>query len=144
MKDEFKNQFELIEIGLQPQCNSSSHWSWAQSNGLHLYSLNEIESSNWQCLWENPLLKHITPSTPVFISFDIDGLKNSEAGGCSQSWPTGLSLNKTLQFLNQVYSKSACNSLGIYEVAPVFDFDNRTSKAAALIAYQFIFQGTLK
>ncbi len=140
LMNEFQDKIQIIEIGTQTQCNSKNHWNWALKNKIEIHSLKELESSHWQCLTKSKTIENIKPNQPVFISFDIDGLRNSDAGGCSQSWPTGLKIKDCLAFLNLIYQKSSCTGLGIYEVAPKFDFDFRTSKAAALIAYDFIFQ----
>lgn len=137
-------QFEFAEIGIQPQCNSVSHKKWAQDKGAHIFELSQIQQNLGLCsLLEQDLFKQLTPQTPVFISFDIDSLNSSEAGGCSQSWATGLSLTDYLNFFKKLSQICDLKGLGIYEVSPSLDTDNRTSKTAALIAYHFIFQGQL-
>jgi formiminoglutamase len=136
---EFKNQFNLLEIGLQKQCNSVQHWQWAHEQGAKTISLDDITNRGWDFVWNDPMIKELKPDTPVFISFDIDALTASEAGGCSQAWATGLKTSECLQFLNQLYKKSNVRGLGIYEVSPPLDRDFQTSKTAALFAYNFIF-----
>lgn len=139
LKQKFKDRFHLIEIGLQPQCNSRSHWQWALENNIDLIPLDLIESTKWDCLWKNNYISRLTPQTPVFISFDMDAVCSGDAGGCSQAWPTGLKLNECLSFLKKLYSVSNTRGLGIYEVSPPYDFDFKTAKAAALLTYQYIF-----
>jgi formiminoglutamase len=141
--NEFGTQFDFVEVGLQPQCNSVYHRDWALSKGAHLFDLRDLPANSLQSLFENPVLKKIKKSTPVFVSFDIDCLTSSEAGGCSQSWVTGLKMQPCLDFLNHLYKISDCRGLGIYEVSPALDQDFRTSKTAALLAYHFIFQNLL-
>lgn len=136
---EFKNQFNLLEIGLQPQCNSVQHWHWAVEQGAECISLTDIEKTNWTAVWQNKLIQQLQPTTPVFISFDIDALTAAEAGGCSQAWATGLKTAECLSFLSQLYHKSNVRGFGIYEVSPPLDRDFQTSKTAALLAYNFIF-----
>ncbi len=137
LKEKYKDQFHLIEIGLQPQCNSKAHWEWAKKNNIDLFSLEAIEKSNWLCA--SDYFQNISRDTPIFISFDMDALCSADAGGCSQAWPTGLKLKECLVFLKQIYSQYPVQGLGIYETSPPFDHDFKTSKAAALLAYQFIF-----
>ncbi len=136
---EFKNQFNLLEIGLQPQCNSVGHWHWAIEQGAQCIPLTEIEKTNWAVVWQNKMIQELDLTTPVLISFDIDAITAAEAGGCSQAWGTGLKISECLYFLNQLYKKSDVRSLGIYEVSPPLDRDFQTSKTAALLAYNFIF-----
>lgn len=139
LKEKFKDSFNMIEIGLQPQCNSRTHWEWALENNIELISLNDVESTNWDAVWKSKTIAAITQNTPVFISFDIDGLCIADAGGCSQAWPTGLKIADCLTFLKRLYDQSNTQGLGIYEVSPPLDTDFKTSKAAALLMYHFIF-----
>ncbi len=136
---EYKNQFDLLEIGLQKQCNSVEHWRWAHDNGAKTISLDQITEHGWDIVLKNNLIQNLDRSTPVLISFDIDVLTAAEAGGCSQSWATGLHISDCLQFLKKLYQKSDVRGLGIYEVSPPLDRDFQTSKTAALLAHHFIF-----
>lgn len=136
---EFKEQFNLLEIGLQPQCNSVSHWAWARENGAQTISLEQIETHGWDIVFKNKFISELELTTPVLISFDIDALAASEAGGCSQAWATGLKISECLSFLNTLYKKADVRGFGIYEVSPPLDRDFQTSKTAALLAYNFIF-----
>lgn len=137
---EFKDQIDFIEIGLQPQCNSAIHWAWAEKNNAHLYSLKTVEEKGLASLLADPIFKRINKKTSVFISFDIDALAASEAGGCSQSWMTGLKISECLRFLNLIYLLGDVRGLGIYEVSPPLDRDFQTSKTAALLAHHFLFE----
>jgi formiminoglutamase len=139
LKEKFKDSFHLVEIGLQSHCNSRNHWEWALENHIDLISLESIEDSHWDSVWQNKTIASITKNTPVFISFDIDGLCMADAGGCSQAWPTGLKISECLAFLKRLYEQSDTQGLGIYEVSPPLDTDSKTSKAAALLIYNFIF-----
>ena len=137
---EFHQQIDFIEIGLQPQCNSSVHWRWAKDHGAHLFDLQTIEQKGLQSLLDEAIFQKIKKTTPVFISFDIDALVASEAGGCSQAWMTGLKIAECLKFLSSLYQKSNTRGLGIYEVSPPLDRDFQTSKTAALLIHHFLFE----
>lgn len=140
----YKDQFHFMEIGLQPQCNSPIHRSWAEQNGAHLFDLHKIrKSGGLPELLNSPAFKAIPAQTPVFISFDIDCLCAAEAPGCSQSWTTGLKLQDYLDFFTLLSQNYDIRGLGIYEVSPPLDTANLTSKAAALIAYHYLFAGEL-
>ena len=140
LKTDFGDKFNLLEIGLQPQCNSVFHWKWAKEHGIETVSLEEIENTDWQAVYQNKLIQDLKPHTPVLISFDIDALIASEAGGCSQAWMTGLRLADCLKFLRYIYEKSDTRGLGIYEVSPPLDRDFQTSKTAALLIHHFLFR----
>lgn len=136
---EFKNQFNLLEIGLQKQCNSVEHWRWANEQGAETISLDQISETGWDVVLKNKLIQNLDSSTPVLISFDIDALTAAEAGGCSQAWATGLHISDCLQFLKKLYKMADVRGFGVYEVSPPLDRDFQTSKTAALLTHHFIF-----
>ena len=142
--NEFENQFEFAEIGIQPQCNSIKHRDWALNKKVQVFNLNDIQQNKGlSSLLQHPLFTKITKSTPVFISFDIDCLTSTEAPGCSQSWVTGLKTEDFLKFFSKLSKLCDIRGLGIYEVSPPLDFNDQTSKTAALIAYNYLFQDSL-
>ncbi|MBC7419731.1 MAG: formimidoylglutamase [Bdellovibrio sp.] len=138
---EYSNRIDFAEIGLQPQCNSVYHREWAEKMGATLFDFKDIHAGKIQNLFSHPFFKKLTKTTPVFVSFDIDCLSSSEAGGCSQSWATGLTVQECLDFLTELYKLSNVRGLGVYEVSPPLDHDFKTSKTAALLTYHFLFQG---
>lgn len=140
MLNEFQNNVQFVEVGLQPQCNSQTHYNWALSHGAHLYDLRWVENKGLVSLLNEKIFRDLHPETPTLISFDIDALTASEAGGCSQSWATGLKLTECLKFLSTLYKKCRPCGIGIYEVSPILDRDFQTSKSAALLAHHFIFE----
>lgn len=140
---EYSEKINFVEIGIQPQCNSMAHRNWARKKNAFIFDLAKIEQNGLSSLWHETPFKELTQSTPVFISFDIDALTSSEAGGCSQSWVSGLRYQECQRFISQLCKKAQVNGLGIYEVSPPLDIDNRTSKAAALLAYNYIFNEVL-
>ncbi len=142
LNEKYKDQFHLIEIGIQPQCNSPQHYQWAKKQNIEIVSLNDIENFGWIYLWEKTELKTLNANSlkrPVYVSFDIDGLTAAEAGGCSQAWATGLKTMDCLKFLKKLYNTSSVKGFGIYEVSPPLDRDSQTSKTAALLAHHYIF-----
>ena len=138
--NEFKGQFEFIEIGLQPQCNSKAHWAWAEEHGAYLFDLKTVEKNGLENLFTFDVFKKVNSKTPVFVSFDIDALSANEAGGCSQAWVTGLKTAECLRFLTALYKMADVRGLGIYEVSPPLDRDFQTSKTAALLIHHFLFE----
>jgi len=141
---EFAGHFEFAEIGIQPQCNSPYHRQWATGNGAHIFDLSDIQKGQGLAsLWNHELFRQLNSETPLFISFDIDGITSSEGGGCSQAWATGLGTQDYLNFFHQLKTQADIRALGLYEVSPPLDIDNRTSRIAALLAYHFMMQDLL-
>jgi formiminoglutamase len=137
---EQQNDCCFLEVGIQPQCNSLDHRQWATQNQAHIFDLKDTQNEgSLLSLLEKEPLKSLKNKTPCFVSFDIDAITSSEGGGCSQAWTTGLKFEHYLSFFKKLSQKFDVRGLGIYEVSPTLDIDNRTSKMAALAAYYFVF-----
>lgn len=134
--------FDFIEVGIQPQCNSRTHYEWAQSHGALILSWPELAmgARSWdrECLHRmSDLLLH---SRPTYVSVDIDGFSSAFAMGCSQSWSTGFDPDGFFRIFDFILKRLDVRMLGIYEVSPPLDHDHRTSKLAAQIAHRFLMQ----
>lgn len=136
MLSEFKDCVHFFEFGLQDHCNSRAHWDWATQHGAHLYRLAELQT-DFSSVWREALSPH--KDKKVFLSVDIDSFNVMEAPGCSQAWTTGLDIAKVKPALTWLYENFDVRGLGVYEVSPPLDVDNRTSKLAALLMHQFVF-----
>ncbi|MCB0391528.1 MAG: formimidoylglutamase [Bdellovibrionales bacterium] len=139
---EFPN-FDFYEIGIQDECNSINHKKWCFEMGAKVLNYSQIYNSS-----STPLnnicnfleeLKH--SKRPTFISLDIDVFSASYAMGCSQSWPMGLTANDFQLVFSFLLENLDIRSLGIYEVSPPLDSDDRTSKLAAQIIYRYLQYG---
>lgn len=134
---DFEGRFELLELGLQSQCNSRFHWQWAQSKGATLIPFENCVQHGLSAVLADSL--DTSPQRPLYLSLDIDCLSSAFAPGCSQSWATGFHVNEILESIKYLIQNFDVKGLGIYEVSPPLDLDNTTSKTAALIAHHYIF-----
>ncbi len=131
--------FDLMEIGIQQQCNSQEHIQWLRDKNVEIVFFEDILMSGLSQMeyLSQIMAETLTVTRPTFVSIDIDGFSSAYAMGCSQAWPTGFTPNGLLPFLNILYSRLDVQALGIYEVSPPLDQDERTVKLAAQILHQF-------
>ncbi len=134
------SDFDMLEIGIQSQCNSRTHLDWLKSKGGHVLFHDDILTSGDSA--DISILKFLEPwilkRRPTFLSLDIDAFKTSEAPGCSQSWPSGFSYHDLYKVFETLRMRLDIKVLGIYEVSPPLDTQDLTSKLAAQILYQFL------
>ena len=136
MLEEFKGKVDFYEFGLQDQCNSQTHFDWAQQNGAKLFTMRD-QANGLLPLMQKALSG--LEGKKLFISLDMDAFSSTEAPGCSQSWVTGMKSEDFLPALGWLVKSFDVAGLGIYETSPPLDYDNHTSKLAALVAHKFIF-----
>ncbi|MNK01171.1 Formimidoylglutamase [compost metagenome] len=139
---EFSGRVDFAEVGIQNQCNSQTHVKWAQSKGAHIITLDDVNNKGLLAALKEFMKGK--ENKKVFLSLDIDAFTSNEAPGCSQSWTTGIFTKEFLETLHWLVASFDVRGLGIYEVSPPLDQDNRTSKLAALIAHNFIFDSLKK
>lgn len=132
--------FDFFEIGIQRQCNSQSHIHWAQQQKANILFFEDMMMSGrpYKDWILDSLAELMVKKRPTYISVDIDCFSTAYAMGCSQAWPTGFSPNDLFPVLNILFSRLDVQVLGIYEVSPPLDLDERTTKLAAQIIHQFI------
>lgn len=129
--DQHQREFDLIELGIRPHCNSFEHRKWALDQKVQI-----VDRDSKDLLKE--LKARVKPhkSRPLFLTVDIDSFCSSLAPGCSASWPGGLQWSEFFNCLKWLVQSFALKSLGIYEVSPPLDVNQVTSKLAALIIYE--------
>lgn len=135
--ERYAGQFDFYQVGIQPHCNSKKHFDYVHSKpNVKVFKMYDVDTLGIVSIVEQIKLKH--QSQPLFLSLDIDAITASEAPGCSQSWPGGMSYESVKTMLRELKSFPNWNHMGIYEVSPPLDLQNITQKAAALAAYEFI------
>ncbi|MES2854589.1 MAG: formimidoylglutamase [Bdellovibrionota bacterium] len=133
--------FDFCEIGIQAHCNSKKHVEWLEARGAKVITQEEVLASGTSLrdFTIKSLGDDLLKRRPAFISVDIDGFSSTVAPGCSQSWATGFMPNEFFPLFELLLSRFDVRALGIYEVSPPLDQDDRTSKLAAQIIHQFMF-----
>lgn len=140
LKREFKDSFDMIQVGIQPQCNSQTHIKWCKEHNISVLTTTALRDS--QLSLTEYFMKyfgsHVISCRPCFLSIDIDGFSSNIAPGCSQSWPSGLEYNEVVEFTHMLYKRLNVLGLGVYEVSPPLDVNDLTSRLAALLVYNYI------
>ncbi|MBE8162454.1 MAG: formimidoylglutamase [Bdellovibrionaceae bacterium] len=133
------SEFSFWEIGIQKPCNTQEHWQWCLAHKGNIISNDELllHSPSWAKYVINKLPLDADKKQPVYLSIDIDAFSSSYAMGCSQSWPLGILPHEFFVFLHLLMQNSHVKVMGIYEVSPPLDQDNRTSKLALQIIHHY-------
>ncbi len=135
-------EFDFAEIGIQRLCNSVDHVEWAQRRNVRILYFDDLLAQGTRPLADqvrDALGDWLRPNRPCFLSLDIDGFSSSYAPGCSQSWPLGFTPHQFFPLLDLLLRTLHVQCLGLYEVSPRLDLDDRTSKLAAQIIHSYLF-----
>ena len=117
-----------VQIGIRTQNYCTHGFNILYAPWIHEHGVKAVI---------NKIFNVITPSDPVYISFDIDCLDPAFAPGTGTPVVGGLTTNQVLTILQ---SLGDLNLIGmdIVEVAPVYDHAQITALAAATPAYNYL------
>lgn len=137
--ENYKN-FDFAELGIQSLCNNPNYVEWVKKNKVKILWNEDLllGKKDFTTLFKKTLGPWLKKNRPTFVSVDIDGFSSSHAPGCSQSWPTGFEPREFFRVFDLILKTFDVRALGIYEVSPALDVQERTSKLAAEIIYRFI------
>lgn len=132
--------FDFLEIGIQSQCNSRPHLHWVRERGSRIVGYDGWLASGRSLTEETVAVMGdwILRSRPTYLSVDIDGFTSAQAPGCSQSFATGFEPREFFELFDLLCARLDVRILGLYEVSPPLDVDDRTSKLAALILHRYL------
>jgi guanidinobutyrase len=127
---------KMFQIGLRTTGYSAEDFDWARNQGALVVPAEECWHKSL-----SPLMTEIRgvigPETPVYLSFDIDGLDPSVAPGTGTPEPGGLS---TIQGIEIIRGCWGLNMVGadLVEVSPPYDTTGNTSLLAANLMFEML------
>jgi formiminoglutamase len=78
-----------------------------------------------------------TEASAIILSVDLDALQAAFSPGVSAPAAEGFTPSEMISFIRIAAANPKVISLGIYELNPSYDIDNRTTVLAAVLAYHF-------
>jgi formimidoylglutamase len=137
-------------FALQYHCNSHQHWQWMKDKKAKMLTLeacrqkkgvDRVAASLFQKLRQKNL--------PFVFSMDMDCVRISDAPGVSAPQSDGVTAREMIKLGRLLHGERTSSqqnhpikglqSIGIYEVSPPLDVDQRTSKLAARFLYALLF-----
>jgi formimidoylglutamase len=124
----------FMEFGIQQFSFAESHLYWIKQKGATILFYEDLSGKDVA----NKFRALLPPELPLYISFDIDAVRSSDAPGASAPSPIGFRSVDALGMCFEAGRHATTKMLDIAEVNPLFDRDNRTSKLAARMIAWFL------
>lgn len=129
----------FVEFGIQNFAASREHVEWLTAQGSTIISLDEIGKTG---LEKNLSLSYVIAAgkseRAVYVSFDTDAVRSSDAPGVSAPSPTGLTAEEFIQAALYAGRKPDTVLADFVEMNPKYDIDGRTAKLVALAIAAFV------
>ena len=128
----------LIEFGIQSSCNSSHLWDYVKQKGVEVYPYESMRDSNILLRHFEVALNTLSQKVDhIVLSFDLDACSAAFCPGVSAPQGDGLTSSLAMECVERAAANPKVMSLGIFELNPELDQDDRTARVAALLAHHF-------
>ncbi len=126
----------FIEFGIQSHCNAKSLWNFAQKHQVDIVQFEHIRNKAVG-IFKAKLDELSKRCDHIVISLDMDVFQASFAPGVSAPAAEGFNPSEVIEMMEIAGQYEQVKSLGIFELNPEFDIDDRTARLAAVCAYHF-------
>jgi guanidinobutyrase len=127
---------KMVQIGLRATGYAADDFDWAREQGVQVVTAEECWYHSLAPLMAE-VRERIGPETPVYLSFDIDGLDPSVAPGTGTPEPGGLTTPQGLEIIRGVWGLNVIGA-DLVEVSPPYDTTGNTSLLAANLIFEML------
>jgi formiminoglutamase len=128
----------LIEFGIQSHCNSPELFNYAERQRVSIVHWKNLRHKNKPLEFKKALQKLERTCDEIVLSIDCDAMAQSEAPGVSAPQAEGFTAQDLIHICELAGQSKKIKSLGIFELNPLHDSDQKTARLAATAAYHFI------
>jgi guanidinobutyrase len=127
---------KMFQIGLRTTGYSADDFDWSRQQGARIVPAEECWYQSMAPLM-NEIRTHIGPTTPVYLTFDIDGLDPSCAPGTGTPEPGGLTSIQGIEIIRGCWGLNLVGA-DLVEVSPPYDTSGNTSLLAANLLFEML------
>lgn len=130
----------LVEIGIQSFAMAKSHFDWVKSVGGRIVTFEDANEAHLPNAYEEYEFGTTfgDRETAIYVSFDMDCVRASDAPGVSAPSPTGFLAEEVYELSVAVGLSQHVKVFDLVEINPTFDLDNRTARLAARMIAGFL------
>lgn len=127
-----------MEFGIQSHCNGPELWEYAKAKKLNIIPFEKLRYGKAASAFAAALKKLSASCDAVVVSLDLDAAAAAFAPGVSAPQAEGFTPSDMIEMMEIAGSAKSVVSLGIFELNPLLDLDDRTARLGATAAYHFV------
>ena len=127
----------LAEFGIQSHCNGPELWEFANTHRVPITPFSDIRGGRAVAAFKKIVEYLAKTHDLIAISLDLDSFAEAYAPGVSAPQSEGFTPTEVIEMLEWAGSVPQVTSLGIFELNPLHDRDEKTARLAATCAYHF-------
>jgi len=126
---------KTIQIGIRGGQNFADGLNYSRDKGMRVITIEEFDDLGWQAVAETA--KGIVGDSPVYLTFDIDGLDPAYAPGTGTPEAGGITMREAQRFLREL---RGLNFIGgdLVEISPPLDPSGTTALNGATILFEML------
>ena len=128
---------DMVCYGIQPHSNGPALWDFAKKHKVKVIEFNKMRFGKSSTRFKEALRDLAERVDVIVLSVDLDSLSAPFAPGVSAPAVEGFTPSDIMEMIGIASVERKVRSLGIFELNPNYDQDNRTARLAAAIAYYF-------
>lgn len=130
----------FAEIGIQSFVASKEQFNWVLQQGARILTFEDATEAHLPNAFEECeiAMTRGDPDFSVYLSFDMDSVRASDAPGVSAPAPIGFLAEEAYELAVAAGLSKNVRMLDIVEVSPPHDIDGRTSRLAARMIAGFL------
>lgn len=127
---------KMTQIGLRTTGYAAEDFDWARDRGVQVVQAEACWYHSLAPLMDT-VRQRVGPTTPTYLSFDVDGLDPSVAPGTGTPEPGGLSAQQGIEIIRGCFG---LNLIGcdLVEVSPPYDTTGNTALLAANLLFEML------
>jgi len=129
---------DLVEFGIQSQCNGPALWDYARKKKIRIIPYSDLRRGRIVEAFKKELRKLEKQCDAIVISLDLDALAQAFSPGVSAPQSEGFSSSEVIEMIQVAAESNKTVSLGIFELNPIYDLDDRSARLAATVAYRWL------
>lgn len=130
----------FAEVGIQSFAASENHFDWVIQQGARILTFEDATTTHLPNAFEEceVAITRGDPDFPVYLSFDMDCVRASDAPGVSAPAPIGFLAEEAYELSVAAGLSKNIRMFDIVEVSPPYDVDGRTARLAARMVAGFL------
>lgn len=128
----------FTEFGIQSHCNAQTLWEYAESKQIHIVPFETIRTENRVERFRQEIEALASKSDIIALSVDLDCVSQAFAPGVSAPQAEGFTSDELIEMCEIAGQHPQVQALGIFELNPLFDIEERTARLAATGAFHFL------
>src|SRR5579883_1300578 len=130
----------FAEIGIQSFAMAKEHFDWVISQGSRILMFEDATEAHLPNAFEEceVAITRGDFEMPIYLSFDIDSIRSSDAPGASAPAPIGFLAEEAYELSVAAGLSANVRAFDLVEVSPPYDQDGRTARLAARMIAGFL------